>query len=71
MADKVTLKIPRPLYEHIGALIEGSGFNSVTDFVVFVLRDLVYQGRKAQEPPQFSGADLDDIKDKLRKLGYL
>lgn len=71
MADKVTLKIPRPLYNHIGSLIEGSGFNSVTDFVVFVLRDLVYQGRKTQETPKFSGEDLADIKDKLRKLGYL
>ncbi len=42
---KVTLKIPKPLYDHISRLIEGSGFNSVTDFVVFVLRDIVYEGR--------------------------
>jgi len=67
--DKVTLKIPRPLYEHIQTLIEGSGFNSVTDFVVFVLRDLVYQGR--HEAKGFSGQDLDEIKNKLRELGYL
>ncbi len=71
MADKVTLKIPRPLYEHIQVLIEGSGFNSVTDFVVFVLRDLVYQGRRSQAPRGFSGEDLEDIKNKLRDLGYL
>ena len=42
---KVTLKIPKPLYDHISRLIGGSGFNSVTDFVVFVLRDIVYEGR--------------------------
>jgi len=66
---KVTLKIPKPLYEHIRTLITDSGFNSVTDFVVFVLRDIVYQGRK--EPAEFSGAELDKIKDKLRDLGYL
>jgi Arc/MetJ-type ribon-helix-helix transcriptional regulator len=71
MADKVTLKIPRPLYEHIQTLIEGSGFNSVTDFVVFVLRDLVYQGGKAQPEARFSGEELENIKDKLRQLGYL
>jgi hypothetical protein len=47
MAEKVTLKIPRPLYERIQKLIEGSGFSSPTDFIVFVLRDLVYLGAPA------------------------
>jgi Arc/MetJ-type ribon-helix-helix transcriptional regulator len=66
---KVTLKIPKPLYEHIQSLIAGSGFNSVTDFVVFVLRDIVYQGKK--EHAEFSREELDHIKGKLRDLGYL
>lgn len=39
--DKVTIKIPRPLYERIGQLIDGAGYNSVTEFVCYVLRDLV------------------------------
>lgn len=97
---KVTLKIPKPLYDHISRLIEGSGFNSVTDFVVFVLRDIVYEGRVpaagaaapgpagpaagqgagapeaggrslAEELPEFSGEQLERIKDKLKSLGYL
>jgi hypothetical protein len=37
----VTLKIPRPLYERLKQVIEGSGFHSVTEFAVYVLRDLV------------------------------
>ena len=37
----VTLKIPRPLYERLKVVIEGSGFHSVTEFAVYVLRDLV------------------------------
>jgi Arc/MetJ-type ribon-helix-helix transcriptional regulator len=87
---KVTLKIPKPLYDHISRLIEGSGFNSVTDFVVFVLRDIVYEGRvpaadaakvaargksavgKAVEASgEFSGEQLERIKQKLKELGYL
>ena len=39
--SKVTIKIPRPLYEKISCFIEGEGYNSVTDFIVFVLRDLM------------------------------
>ena len=80
---KVTLKIPKPLYDHISRLIEGSGFNSVTDFVVFVLRDIIYEGRSPGSPPvkpaatgleaagDFSGEQLERIKQKLKELGYL
>ncbi len=38
--DQVTLKIPRPLYDRLKALIADSGFHSVTEFAVYVLRDL-------------------------------
>ena len=38
---KVTVKIPRPLYRKIQIVIDDSGFSSPTDFIVFVLRDLV------------------------------
>ena len=45
-ADQVTLKIPRPLYEQLKQVIAGSGFHSVTEFAVYVLRDLVsHHGR--------------------------
>ncbi|HEY7523848.1 MAG TPA: hypothetical protein VH720_09385 [Candidatus Limnocylindrales bacterium] len=60
-ADTVTLKIPRPLYERLGLLIEGTGFRSVTEFVLFVLRDLA-------GPDQ---ADLDVVRKRLQDLGYL
>lgn len=38
---QVTLKIPRPLYEQLKQVISDSGFHSVTEFAVYVLRDLV------------------------------
>jgi metal-responsive CopG/Arc/MetJ family transcriptional regulator len=43
MADKsdVTIKIPRQLYEKLQVVIADTGFHSVTEFIVYVLRDLV------------------------------
>ena len=38
--NKVTIKIPRPLYNNLKLLIEDSGFNSVNDFIVYILRDI-------------------------------
>ena len=43
--NKVTIKIPRPLYNYINLIKENLGFNSVTDFIVYVLRNLVSTSR--------------------------
>ena len=34
--DKVTIRISRPLYNHLKGIKGNLGFNSVTDFVVFL-----------------------------------
>ena len=59
--DTVTLKIPRPLYERLTELIQGTGFRSPTEFVLFVLRDLA--GAETQ--------DLELVRNRLKTLGYL
>jgi Arc/MetJ-type ribon-helix-helix transcriptional regulator len=68
--DKVTIKIPRPLYNRLRQLIEGSGYDSVTDFVVYVLRDLV-STHAAEEREELTPEDLKRVKERLRGLGYL
>ena len=68
--SKATIKIPRPLYEKIGRLIEDSGYNSVTDFICYVLRDIVSAHGGVTEEP-YSEEELVQVKDHLRRLGYL
>jgi Arc/MetJ-type ribon-helix-helix transcriptional regulator len=68
--DKVTIKIPRPLYHKIQQLIEGSGFNSPTDFVVFVLRDVISEHGK-EDRDEFSPEEIATLKKRLKNLGYL
>lgn len=80
--SKVTIKIPRPLYRKIQQVVEESGFDSPTDFIVYVLRDLMGDAEAtaqaaaqaaaaAPEGPEFTQEELDDVKRKLRNLGYL
>ncbi len=69
--DKVTIKIPRPLYERIGQIIDGAGYNSVTEFVCYVLRDLVSTHALRAEGPDYSEEELERVKERLRSLGYL
>ena len=68
--DKVTIKIPRNLYNRLGEIVEGSGFNSVTDFVVYVLRDLV-STESMRDDDRLTRDEVESIRRRLKSLGYL
>ena len=68
--DRVTLKIPRPLYVLLKQIIEPSGFSSVNEFVVFILRDLVSRIDTPMEG-ELSSKEVDMIRKRLKNLGYL
>lgn len=67
--DKVTLKIPRPLYNKLKRIIEDTGFSSVNEFVVYVLRDIVALSKGEDE--ELSAEEVRLIKERLKNLGYL
>ena len=70
MPDRVTLKIPRPLYERLRQVIEGSGYRSVNEFVVHILRDLVAELRRSPSD-ELTPHEIELVKKRLRNLGYL
>jgi hypothetical protein len=79
----VTLKIPRQLYEKLQVIITGTGFHSVTEFVVYVLRDLVSteaaegpatDKQKVSDSPsneELTAEEIRIIRKRLQDLGYL
>jgi Arc/MetJ-type ribon-helix-helix transcriptional regulator len=68
--NKVTIKIPRPLYNSLKSLIDDSGFNSVNDFIVYILRDIA-SNSTLDTGNQLTKREIETIKGKLRNLGYL
>ncbi|MFO7814451.1 MAG: CopG family transcriptional regulator [Halanaerobiales bacterium] len=74
--NKATIKIPRNLYNNLNQIIENSGFNSVTEFIVYVLRDLVSSQKMNNEDisdtrEELSNEEVKMIKKRLKSLGYL
>ncbi|MCW3132288.1 MAG: ribbon-helix-helix domain-containing protein [Candidatus Methanospirare jalkutatii] len=69
-ADRVTIKIPRELYEKLREHIEGTGFSSVTEFIVFVMRTLVSTGKLTEED-KLTDEEVRAVRERLRRLGYL
>lgn len=70
--NKATIKIPRNLYNNLKSLIEDLGFDSVTDFVVYVLRDIAATPKLSGEDDRvWDKREIEQVKEKLRQLGYL
>ncbi|MFW6006635.1 MAG: CopG family transcriptional regulator [Bacillota bacterium] len=76
MPDKATIKIPRNLYNKLNEIISNTGFNSVTEFIVYVMRDLVSTSELGKEDlenetDKLTGKEIEMIRQRLRSLGYL
>ncbi len=72
MAEKKysTVSIPMPLAEKVKKRIEDTGFTSVSDYVTFVLREIL-SGEEENEKEPFTKEDEAKVRDRLRALGYL
>jgi len=73
---KVTIKIPRALYNRLSEIVSGTGFNSVTDFIIYVMRDLASShGRMDSfengDQDKLSREEIEAIRKRLKSLGYL
>ena len=65
-----TISIPTPLAEKIKKRIEGTGFNSLSSYVTYVLREVI-SGMEEDADEGFNKEDEERVKDRLRALGYL
>jgi len=61
-----TISLPTPLIDKIRKRIEGTGMNSVSAYVAFVLREVLSSDSK----DFFEKKDIKKLKTKLKSLGY-
>lgn len=63
-----SVSIPSLLFSKVKKRIEDTGFTSVSSFVTFLLREVVSW---SPEEKGIRKKDEENIKNKLKKLGYL
>jgi len=63
-----TVSIPTPLFEKLQKKIEGTGFTSVSDYVTFILREILAH---SNDQEAFTEEDEKRVKERLKSLGYL
>jgi Arc/MetJ-type ribon-helix-helix transcriptional regulator len=67
-----TVSIPVTLHERLEKLIDKkTGFKSVSDYVTYVLREVVAMHETKESPEPFTSEDVEEIKSRLKALGYL
>jgi metal-responsive CopG/Arc/MetJ family transcriptional regulator len=69
VSEKVTIKIPKPLYKNLKKIIKNTGFSSVTEFIVYVIRDVV--SGKMSRKNNLTEKEVKMIVKKLKTLGYI
>ena len=66
----VGISIPSPLFEKTKKRIKGTGFKSVSEYIAFVLREVIDHDKKDIKKA-FTNEDKKKIEERLKKLGYL
>jgi len=66
--ERKTISLPAEVYAKIEQRIAGTEFHSVDEYVNFVLEEVL----KEEEPEtSFSKEDEEEVKKRLKALGYL
>jgi len=75
MSDKkqkklVNIQIPESLDKNIKKRIEGTGFKTTSEYIIYVLNEIV-SDMDEDKDDTFSEEDEEKVKERLRSLGYL
>ncbi len=67
--EKKNVPIPAQLYDAIDQRVKGTEFKSVEEYVTFVLEEVLKDDD--EDEVAFSPEDEEEVKKRLRALGYL
>ena len=66
-----TVSIPVTLYERLREIIKDTGFTSVSQFVTYILREVVATYESQEDDIDLPEESKKQILERLKRLGYL
>jgi len=67
--EKATVELPVEMIEKIKKRIKGTGFDSVSSYIAYILDEILSEPEDEDE--DFTEEDEEKVKERLRALGYL
>ena len=68
--ERKAVHVAAGLYDRVAERVSAAGFDSVDEYVTFVLEEVLRDDGE-EEKPTFSKEEEEEVKKRLRALGYL
>jgi len=66
-----TVSIPKELADKVSRRIEGTGFNSLSSYTTYVLRQIVLAAELREGTKGFTREDEAELRRRLKAMGYI
>lgn len=69
--DVCSIDIPADVVDRIEARLQGTEWESPSEYITYVLQEVLYRIEEETDGTYEESIDEDEVKDRLRSLGYL
>lgn len=66
-----TVDLPERIIERVEARLPRTEWDTSAEYITYVLEEVLYHVEKETEDDDFEPIDEDEVKERLRSLGYL
>lgn len=68
---KRSVDLPEHIVERVEARLPRTEWDSPEEYMTYVLEEVLYQVEQETEDDEFEEVDEEEVKDRLKSLGYL
>lgn len=65
------VELPARIVERVEERLPRTEFDSTAEYITFVMEEVLYRVEQETEDDDFEEVDEDEVKDRLKSLGYL
>ena len=66
-----TVELPERIVERVESRLPRTEWEDPSEYITYVMEEVLYQVEKETEDDDFEPVDEDEVKDRLKSLGYL
>ena len=65
------VELPTRIVERVEGRLPRTEFDSSSEYITYVMEEVLYRVEQETEDDDFEEVDEDEVKDRLKSLGYL
>lgn len=69
--QKQTVELPARIIDRVEDRLSRTEFDSSAEYITYVMEEVLYRVEQETEDDDFESVDEDEVKDRLKSLGYL